>query len=779
MRIESRRIPASMLLVFLAAVLVPSVALAVLALRAADRESVYVERRIESALFAEVNLAAQRVENLMDEIRLNLDRDLERVATAASDGGADQTAIASLLAWKRENPLVGTPFLLQGGVLRTPAEETRDDAFSPDFSAFLSGKERIPVYDSILRVYRTEEKVFGERTSSLPSIANKRRQTAEPLAESVPASSPPAKASMTAEGARPLDPGVPPPAAAPPSPPSGSAEKARYDDDLPPTENRLSGALVPPTVAPEREDASAALDTAASPPSAPAPAMETSAAAKQAMQPQPPAPPSPAFSTGNAAPVGDKAAASAPPEEKQTLSGLDPTASPPRKTNNIRRKEVESRIQADPVLREEAFSQATQGGFEILQRNVVPQVLEQQDVSAGAGSPSPIPADERSQTVARSRSFEELRAEEDGGFLPRDGERGLSILYWRTLPDGGVAGCSIRMDVLRDRIADTLPDLRTEVRLLTILDEAGVPLALPDGDFAQDWRRPFAAREISPLLPRWEAGAWLVDPELPGSRARFAQSVVWMLVSILFLTILLGCAAVLWMLSSEMRLAARKTTFVANVSHELKTPLTSIRLFAELLLSGRQRDEGKQREYLRTMMSEADRLAHLVDNVLAFSRRDRTKDRREPLLLDDLAAETVDQMEPHLARQGFAVRFRRTDPLPVVGDREALRQVLMNLLANAEKYSDETREIVVSCTRRDGRAAVEIADRGIGVAPQHAERIFEEFFRSDDSLSAPRSGAGLGLSIARGIARRHGGDIHYRPRKDGGSAFTLRLPAEE
>jgi signal transduction histidine kinase len=225
-----------------------------------------------------------------------------------------------------------------------------------------------------------------------------------------------------------------------------------------------------------------------------------------------------------------------------------------------------------------------------------------------------------------------------------------------------------------------------------------------------------------------------------------------------------------------MKVASQKTTFVANVSHELKTPLTSIRLYAELLLSGRQNDEERRREYLRTIVSETDRLSHLIDNVLSFSRRGREKLKTERVSLSDVVRETVAQIEPHLAKQGFSVSCAAPGDLIARGDREALKQVVMNLMSNAEKYSGEGREIAVECRTSSGFVRADISDRGPGVPPAITERIFQEFFRGDDSLSAPRSGTGLGLSIARGIARAHGGDVIYSPREGGGSVFSLLLP---
>ena len=100
----------------------------------------------------------------------------------------------------------------------------------------------------------------------------------------------------------------------------------------------------------------------------------------------------------------------------------------------------------------------------------------------------------------------------------------------------------------------------------------------------------------------------------------------------------------------------------------------------------------------------------------------------------------------------------------------------MNLLSNSEKYSLALKEIAVRCASGDGQALVEVADRGPGIDPALGERIFQEFFRVDDSLTAPVNGAGLGLAIARAIAREHGGDVRYRPRRGGGSVFTLNLP---
>lgn len=448
---------------------------------------------------------------------------------------------------------------------------------------------------------------------------------------------------------------------------------------------------------------------------------------------------------------------------------LAPAASPlpPSAPKGAEMQKTKTMAAADPSFRDRLFKRAEEEGFTLMQRNVAPQ--------AGAG-PSPA-EEERSATVARGITFPRLLAASEGGFLPKLTDRGLELIYW-TRSGAGASGFFIDMEALKDSIAGAAPDMLTDVRLLAVLDDGGEPLADPPLPAGADWRRPFVAREISPLLPRWEVGAWLSDPGLVASRARLASIAVWALTGALLAVIVAGAAAVLRMVSAEMDLAAQKTTFVANVSHELKTPLTSIRLFAEMLLSGRQKDEGRRKEYLTIMVSEAERLSRLVDDVLAFSRRGR-KNRPLPMESLDLAAlaeETFGIMTPRMAEKGFAASFSSSGPLPVRGNGEALGQIIMNLLSNSEKYSRIIKEIAVRCASGDGQALVEVADRGPGIDPALGERIFQEFFRVDDSLTAPVNGAGLGLAIARAIAREHGGDVRYRPRRGGGSVFILNLP---
>jgi len=221
---------------------------------------------------------------------------------------------------------------------------------------------------------------------------------------------------------------------------------------------------------------------------------------------------------------------------------------------------------------------------------------------------------------------------------------------------------------------------------------------------------------------------------------------------------------------------------VANVSHELKTPLTSIRMFSELLSENRVADPAKQRAYLQIITAETARLTRLINNVLDFSRLERGEKKynfRDADLLN-IVRETVETYRPHLENCGFQLECNlAAGQLPIRADTDAIAQIIVNLLSNAEKYSNGEKKILVEAASLEGPlpcAEVKILDRGTGVPRGCEERIFEKFYRAHDSLSSGIQGSGLGLTLARQIARAHGGDVVYEPREGGGSIFALRLP---
>ena len=251
-----------------------------------------------------------------------------------------------------------------------------------------------------------------------------------------------------------------------------------------------------------------------------------------------------------------------------------------------------------------------------------------------------------------------------------------------------------------------------------------------------------------------------------------------LLIALLVLAIGVGSWLIVTDLRRQLTLARQKTDFVSNVSHELKTPLTSIRMFSELLAEGRVQEPTKQRRYLHIITAEAARLTRLINNVLDFARLERGEKKYDFRKMDltAVAHETVEAYRPHLEENGFVFRYEPPGgAVWVNGDRDALAQVLVNLISNAEKYSADKKEIRIQVQENQDEVEVKVLDRGLGVPRDCAEKIFEQFYRAHDSLASGVQGSGLGLTLARQIARAHGGDVTFRHREGGGSEFVLCL----
>ena len=368
------------------------------------------------------------------------------------------------------------------------------------------------------------------------------------------------------------------------------------------------------------------------------------------------------------------------------------------------------------------------------------------------------------------------------GTLARFLQDQLKLLFWYRSPRdlSLVFGAQLKLPELLAPLRSLIkvdPPLDREI-CVALLDDNGRAAAVTQPQFAPARRRPFVTSDIGEVLPHWEVAVYLLDPARLGNAAQTARLTLGLLILLLVLAIAIGSWLIVADLRRQLTLARQKTDFVSNVSHELKTPLTSIRMFAEMLAENRVAEPDKRRQFHQIIASEASRLTRLINNVLDFARLERGEKKYSFAECDvtALVAETVGAYRPHLESAGFALACDLpSGPLPVKGDRDALAQVLVNLLSNAEKYSVEKKEIAVRAKSENGFIAVQVLDRGAGVPRGCEEKIFEQFFRAHDSLSSGIQGSGLGLTLARQIARAHGGDVMSAGRDGGGSCFTLRL----
>ena len=242
----------------------------------------------------------------------------------------------------------------------------------------------------------------------------------------------------------------------------------------------------------------------------------------------------------------------------------------------------------------------------------------------------------------------------------------------------------------------------------------------------------------------------------------------------------LFAAYLLWRdVRREMRLSDLRAQFVSSVSHELKTPLTAIRMFAETLQMGRCADPQVQTEYLGTIVSECERLSRLVDGVLLFSKIEQGKRtfRFRPVQAADALQAAARAMEYPLSQQGFQLRMAVQDDLPLIhADRDALEQALLNLLSNALKFSGDARTIELGLCRENGDIVIRVTDHGCGIAPQEQSRIFDRYYRVPTPENQLIPGTGLGLTLVAQIARAHGGRVEVASAPGQGSTFSLHIP---
>jgi signal transduction histidine kinase len=232
--------------------------------------------------------------------------------------------------------------------------------------------------------------------------------------------------------------------------------------------------------------------------------------------------------------------------------------------------------------------------------------------------------------------------------------------------------------------------------------------------------------------------------------------------------------------SRQIKVNRLKNDFIATVSHELKTPLASMRVLADTLLEGNYNDKQQATEYLQLICKENKRLSGLIDNFLTFSRMERNKQafdmvRTSPAAIASSAAEAV-KTEFNEGRCEFQVQI--TEDLPdVPADRDAMVTVLVNLLDNAYKYSADDKKITLKVLAEDDSVCFCICDNGAGMSRRAAKKIFERFYQVDRSLSRRAEGCGLGLSIAKFIVDAHKGSISVESKPGDGSTFTVKLPA--
>ncbi len=378
-----------------------------------------------------------------------------------------------------------------------------------------------------------------------------------------------------------------------------------------------------------------------------------------------------------------------------------------------------------------------------------------------------------------SRSLDEKQSNPFGWYVWYF-EEGVNLIFWQRLQNGDIIGVELsRIALLSDIVADMEEELPAGV------DETGARIVLEDasgraifgfGGYTPGGEAPRVERSLDEPLGSLRLAVF-VDPEvgLPGG----GMMGFFFGLGALLLVILLATIYYLRETGRELREANRRVTFVNQVSHELKTPLTNIRMYAELLGMELEDGDDQSRAHVDIIVRESQRLSRLIGNVLTFGRGMRKQLAIHPVSMipDEVTRKTLQQFAPSLRAKQIEIRTDLDAPERVSIDPDAVEQILGNLLGNVEKYAAKGKLVKVASRQTDGETSIIVEDRGGGIPKAVQHRVFEPFFRVSDAVTDGVGGTGIGLSIARDLARLHGGDIALSSGPEGARfEVTLKTP---
>ncbi len=360
-------------------------------------------------------------------------------------------------------------------------------------------------------------------------------------------------------------------------------------------------------------------------------------------------------------------------------------------------------------------------------------------------------------------------------------DQGANFIFWRKIENERILGVELRSVVLLSDLIAKLPDSGGDNSKLTnsriTLLDAGRNIIYQWGRYStNETESPKASLPLSNPFNMWTLEYYASNPALSKS---FGSSLTFNIVTGLVTLglALVGLSCYYYRENSrQLREASQRVSFVNQVSHELKTPLTNIRLYAELLEENIPDEEEKSRNYLNVIVTESQRLSRLIANVLTFAKKnkDDLKLRLVPGIIDEVIQKNLEKFEPALSSKDVSIEFKDNAKNEVLFDVDALEQILGNLLSNIEKYAFTGKYAGVSSRQEHQKTIIEISDKGPGIPLKFRNKAFVPFERLSSKLNEGVSGTGIGLAIAKELAQKHGGDLTLSS-GDGGSVFLIEL----
>ncbi len=316
-----------------------------------------------------------------------------------------------------------------------------------------------------------------------------------------------------------------------------------------------------------------------------------------------------------------------------------------------------------------------------------------------------------------------------------------------------------------------------------VLDDTGKLVAGRQWDYAGDvitTGEMFLSLEPGEYFKDWKVELYFRDGVFGNAAKRTKLAYGWTAALVIGFMVLI-CGFTVKSLMHQARVNRLKNDFVATVSHELKTPLASMRVLVDTVLEGNYKDETQVREYLELVAKENKRLTGLIDNFLTFSRMERNKQAFSivPTSAKQIADDAADAVGTRLEQSGCKLKITIDEQLPSIdADHDAMVTVLVNLLDNAWKYSGDDKKIELSVFSKDGCVCFTVKDNGVGMNKRTAKKIFDRFYQADSSLARKAEGCGLGLSIVKFIVDAHNGSVNIESKPQQGSIFTVILPTD-
>ena len=288
----------------------------------------------------------------------------------------------------------------------------------------------------------------------------------------------------------------------------------------------------------------------------------------------------------------------------------------------------------------------------------------------------------------------------------------------------------------------------------------------------------FLSLPMGTYMPDWDITLFFDPGFLLNAPIKQAAYHTWTGIFAIVIVSLIGITAI-QVVSKQMKLNRLKNDFIATVTHELKTPLASMRLLVDTLLEGNYEGENTATEYLQMVASENKRLTHLIDSFLTFSRMERNKQvfDFESIAPSEITTAAVEALQAKFSNGHCDFVCTVAENLPLVSaDKDGMVTVLVNLLDNAYKYTNDDKQIELKVYEQNGFICFVVKDNGIGLNPRAQRKIFNRFYQVDSRLSRSVEGCGLGLSIVKFIVDAHKGKVEVESRTEQGSTFVVKLP---